>query len=109
LPGICAVLARGLWVLDDESSPWTWDLLCTFDAADRLLVAAVENDDVEAFHHEFAPGTVLSPAYLALLPVAESAAVTALPDRDREVVRLLLHRRAHMALSYLACADHELQ
>ncbi len=109
MSGICAVLARGLGVLDDQASPATWDLIATFDAADRLLFSALENDDLEAFRRQFVPGTVLSPAYLAPLRVAESDAESALPEEDRKVTQLVQRRRAHMALSYLACVDHELQ
>lgn len=109
MSGICAVLAHGLGVLDDQSSSVTWDLIATLDAADRLLFSALENDDVDAFRRQFVPGTILSSAYFAPLLVAESDAESALPKEDRKLAQLIQRRKAHMALSYLACVDHELQ
>lgn len=96
LSGICAVLAHGLGVLDDQSSPATWDLIATFDAADRLLFSALENEDIEAFRRQFVPGAPLSSEYLTPLPVAEST----LREEDRKLAQLVQRRRAHMALSY---------
>ena len=107
--GICAVFARGLGVLDEDSSQATWDVIAALDAADMLLYRALENDDLDAFRRQFVPGTVLSPDYLAPLDVTEQDAHAALPYPDRQAARLIQRRRAHMALSYLACVDHELE
>ncbi|HIB8542434.1 TPA: hypothetical protein ACWX5B_000864 [Stenotrophomonas maltophilia] len=106
--GHSAIMVYGLGLLDDHTAPATRELVAMFDASDKRL-CQLSDTDVSGFLDEIVPQSELGPAYCAPLAVAGIRGPTLdLTASERAAFNLVLNRRAHMALSFLAALDHEI-
>lgn len=102
--GISAKLVHSL--LDDAASLVTRSLAAALDQADLRVCRIVESDDLPALVRELGPESALGAEYCAALhisglrwPHAEAF--------EASLLKLLMTRRAHMALSLLAAVDQD--
>jgi hypothetical protein len=107
--GLAAQAIHGLGLLDPNSSEMIRSLATRFDAADLWLCKLADADDLHGLAHELGPRSPLGRAYCAPLDVSGLDSLPPGVDAsEAALVRLLLTRRAHMALSLLAAVDHEM-
>lgn len=106
--GISSLMIYGMGLLDDGCAPATRELVKQFDASD-LRLCRFPDTDVAGFLAEIGPESPLGPDYCAPLHVSGfRCPAMELPDAERAALQLVVMRRAHMALSFLAVVDHEM-
>lgn len=110
--GHSAIMLYGLDLLNEHTSTATRELVAQFDASDKLLWY-LPDTDVPGFLNEIGPLSQLGPAYCTPLAVADIRDPSLelkleLTEPERTALKLVLNRRANMALSFLAAVDHEI-
>ncbi|MFV7453446.1 hypothetical protein ACNPMX_01405 [Stenotrophomonas maltophilia] len=110
--GHSAIMLYGLDLLNEHTSTATRELVARFDASDKLLWY-LPDTDVPGFLNEIGPLSQLGPAYCPPLAVADIRDPSLelkleLTEPERTALKLVLNRRANMALSFLAAVDHEI-
>lgn len=102
--GISAKLVHSL--LDHDASLATRSLAAALDQADLRVCQIVESDDLPALVRELGPESVLGAEYCAALHIS-GLRWPHVEAFEASLLRLVMTRRAHMALSLLAAVDQD--
>lgn len=102
--GISAKLVHSL--PDDTASPTTRSLAVALDQADLRTCRIVASDDLRALVHELGPESPLGVDYCTPLDIS-GLRWPHVEAFEASLLKFVMTRRAHMALSLLAAMDHD--
>jgi hypothetical protein len=106
--GAATTAVYALGFRGDDLSPHLTQTVALLDAADERLLELYLKGDSDSCLEELGPDSLLGPDYCEPLKVAGIGTLGDRPAADPSLIAWVHHRRAHMALSFLAAIDHEM-